>query len=448
MNSADDAGQTRDALFAAVHADPALAELSPAALQDLCARSERRSFAQDTAILVQGAASDHALIIVSGEVRIVADSPHGPVVVAILRAPCLIGEIAALAGLARTATVEAQTDVMALQVDRAVLLDVARKSPGLALRVIGQLGERIRGFNQTVGLYTHALTALENGTLDPKLLDELRAPAPELREFGATFARFAEQIVLRRQRQDEMASAAIIQRALLPDPANVAAVTTADVAAAMVPARDVGGDFFDVIELDDGRLAIGIGDVCGKGMPAALFMGIAKTLLRVNIKSQPDLAAAVAQANASLAGDNTAELFATLFYAVFDPRSGHLDYCSCGHNPPFLRRANGDVSPLSAGGLPIGIMETAKFALRRETLAPGDLLFIYTDGITEAAAVSGEEFGEARLAQLLRDGGELSARRWIDHVHAAVETFASGAPQFDDITSLALIAIGAVGDRD
>jgi len=440
MQDTGEAGPEKDPLFAAVNTAPALAELSPAALDLLRAQGTRHSFAQGEVILVQGAASNYALIIISGDVRIIADSPLGRVVVAILHAPCLVGEIAALAGLARTATVEAQTDVTALKVDRPVLMKAARMSPGLALRVIGQLGDRIRGFNKTVGLYTHALTALENGTLDPPLLAVLRTPAPELGEFGATFARFAEQIVLRRQRQDEMASAAIIQRALLPDPADVAAVTIADVAAAMAPARDVGGDFFDVIERDDGRLAVGIGDVCGKGMPAALFMGIAKTLLRVNIKAQPDLAAAITQANASLAGDNAAELFATLFYAVFDPCSGALDYCCCGHNPPFLRRANGDVHPLAAGGLPIGIMEKAKYPLRHATLAPGDMLFIYTDGITEAAAVNGEEFGEERLAQLLRDGRGLSAQRWIDHIHAAIGTFAEGAPQFDDITSLALIA--------
>ena len=114
----------------------------------------------------------------------------------------------------------------------------------------------------------------------------------------------AEQIILRRQRDDEMASAAVIQRALLPRVRDFAAESGLDVWAAMTPARDVGGDFFDLVPLADGRVALGVGDVCGKGVPAALFMGITRTLIRINLRENPDLPGAILKANAYLVNNN------------------------------------------------------------------------------------------------------------------------------------------------
>ncbi len=135
---------------------------------------------------------------------------------------------------------------------------------------------------------------------------------PDLIDFGETFSRMANEILLRRQRNDEMASAAIIQRALLPDPVAFAAEAGLDAHAAMIPARDVGGDFFDLLTLTDGRVAIGVGDVCGKGVPAALYMGISKTLIRIKLRERPDLAGAIRDANAYLTTHYPAEQFATL----------------------------------------------------------------------------------------------------------------------------------------
>ena len=162
----------------------------------------------------------------------------------------------------------------------------------------------MRKFNGAISLYTHALGALEQHEFDPALLEELRNPIPDLTDFGQTFGRMAEQIILRRQRDDEMASAAVIQRALLPRVKEFADESGLDVWAAMTPARDVGGDFFDLVPLADGRVALGVGDVCGKGVPAALFMGITKTLIRINLRENPDLPGAIVKANAFLADNN------------------------------------------------------------------------------------------------------------------------------------------------
>ena len=135
---------------------------------------------------------------------------------------------------------------------KAALVQAALAAPAMLIDALGRLGDRLRRVNGAIGLYTHALAALERGELSAELMAELRNPVPDLVDFGETFARMANEILLRRQRNDEMASAAIIQRALLPDPRAFAAETGLDVHAAMIPARDVGGDFFDLLALRTG----------------------------------------------------------------------------------------------------------------------------------------------------------------------------------------------------
>ena len=437
-------------IAAAIKAQAGLSSISPDMLARLCAGAELQTFERDDVLIAQGGDNDYAMLVVSGEVQVAFDSAYGTVVVARMLAPCLIGEIAALASLARTASVRAMGDVTALRIDQALLRATAQETPALTLHVISQLGVRIRNVNSAISLYTHALAALEQRAFDPKILEDLRNPVPELAEFGQTLSRMAEQIILRRQREDEMASAALIQQALLPKPADIAQRADADVWAMMTPAREVGGDFYDFIELDDGRFTVGVGDVCGKGMPAALFMGISKTLLRIHIKAEPDLAVAISKANHALVNENATELFATLFYATFNPRTGALDYCSCGHNPPLLRRADGSVTQLTAGGMPVGVFGNLRVKLQHETLSPGDLLLLYTDGVTEAFGPGNEEFGEARLSAVLSVPNRKKTRRqkielktaqdWSQEIAQAVTTFAAGTPQSDDITCLTLIA--------
>ena len=426
------------AVRAAVRATSAFRDLSEADVSFLIEAGALETFEPEAILMVQGEPSEYAMLILTGEVTVTADSARGVIPISTMQAPSLVGELGSLAGLPRSATARARTAVTALRIGRAELAKVARATPSLLIDVIGRMGDRLRKFNGAIGLYTHALAALERLEFDPALLDELRNPIPDLADFGQTFGRMAEQIILRRQRDDEMASAAVIQRALLPKVAEFAADTRLDVSAAMTPARDVGGDFFDLVKLDDGRVALGVGDVCGKGVPAALFMGITKTLIRINLRETPDLPGAILKANATLVNNNAAELFATLCYAAFDPRSGEVEYCSFGHLPALMRRAGGAVEKLEAGGLPVGLFDHLKARPRRAAMRPGDLLFLYTDGVTEAADADAREFGEDRLVDLLARGEAADAGRWIARVDEAVRAFSGGEPQFDDITCLAL----------
>ncbi len=426
-------------LRAAIRAASAFRELSDNNLAILIEAAELETFNPDALLMVQGDPSDFAMLILEGEVTVSAESARGAIPISTLHAPSLVGELGALAQLPRSATARACTPVTALRFGREALIEVASATPSLLIDVIGRMGDRMRKFNGAISLYTEALDALEHHKLDPALLKELRNPIPDLVDFGRTFGRMAEQIILRRQRDDEMASAAVIQRALLPRVRQFADESGLDVWAAMTPARDVGGDFFDLVPLADGRVALGIGDVCGKGVPAALFMGITKTLIRINLRENPDLPGAIIKANAFLADNNAGQLFATALYAAYDPRSGELEYCNCGHLPGLIRRPGGAVETLPVGGLPVGLFEPMKVTAHNTQLHPGDLFFLYTDGVTEAEDPGAVQFGEERLADLLaKKGHGARASQWIARVEAAVGEFARGRSQLDDITCLAL----------
>ena len=426
-------------LRAAIRATSGFRDLSDDNLALLIEAAELETFDPDAVLMVQGEPSDYAMLILEGEVTVTADSARGAIPISTLHAPSLVGELGALAQLPRSATARACTPVTALRFGRAALVEVAQATPSLLIDVIARMGERLRKFNGAVSLYTEALGALERHELDPALLEELRNPIPGLADFGQTFGRMAEQLILRRQRDDEMASAAVIQRALLPRVQDFAEESRLDVWASMTPARDVGGDFFELVPLADGRVALGVGDVCGKGVPAALFMGITKTLIRINLRENPDLPGAIVKANAFLADNNAGQLFATVLYAAYDPRSGALEYCNCGHLPGLIRRPGGVVETLPVGGLPVGLFEPMKMTVHKAQLRPGDLFFLYTDGVTEAEDPETRQFGEDRLEGLLaKKGHGASASQWTARIEAAVRTFARGRSQFDDITCLAL----------
>jgi serine phosphatase RsbU (regulator of sigma subunit) len=426
-------------LRAAIRAASAFRELSDNNLAILIDAAELQKFDPDAILMMQGEPSDYAMLILEGEVTVTADSARGAIPISRLHAPSLVGELGSLGQLPRSATARAHTPVTALRFGRAALVEVARATPSLLIDVIARMGERMRKFNGAVSLYTEALGALEHHELDPALLEELRNPIPGLADFGQTFGRMAEQIILRRQRDDEMASAAVIQRALLPRVKEFAAESRLDVWASMTPARDIGGDFFDLVFLADGRVALGVGDVCGKGVPAALFMGITRTLIRINLRETPDLPAAILKANAFLADNNAGQQFATVLYVAYDPRSGALEYCNCGHLPGLIRRPGGAVETLPVGGLPVGLFEPMKIMVSQVRLRAGDLFLLYTDGVTEAEDLEARQFGEDRLESLLaKKGHGASASQWIARIEAAVREFARGRSQFDDITCLAL----------
>ncbi len=209
--------------------------------------------------------------------------------------------------------------------------------------------------------------------------------------------------------------------------------------ASMRAARDVGGDFYDFFELSDGRFGFVIADVSGKGMASALFMAVASTVIRTTAMMVPDPGACLEKANDFLCVDNPSCMFVTTFYGVLDPTSGRVVFANGGHNPPYCLSATGKAEPLElTGGMALGLMDGLSFAEKEVTLEPGERLFLYTDGITEAFNPKDEEYGDDRLKEVLEATTSETADKLIDEVIESVDMFAADQPQADDITCLSI----------
>ena len=209
----------------------------------------------------------------------------------------------------------------------------------------------------------------------------------------------------------------------------------------VIPAKEVGGDFYDIYRLESGRLGLVIADVSGKGIPAALFMMVCRTLLKGIAIGTDSPAGALREANTLLHAENQATMFVTVFYGVFNPRTGVLRFANAGHEPPVVRRTDGTTESLpSTGGVPLGIVEDIEFEEKSIELAPGDVAFLFTDGVTEALNVTEEEFGEARVHDTIAGVDSGAAKDAVEHIVGAVGSFAGEAEQFDDLTCLVLKA--------
>lgn len=216
-----------------------------------------------------------------------------------------------------------------------------------------------------------------------------------------------------------------------------------DLHAGLEPAFEVGGDLFDFFLLEDGRLLFLVGDVSGKGVPAALFMAVTKTLVKGIAEQEATPSAILDRVNRELLKDNEAMLFVTMFLGILDHTTGELAYSNAGHNPPVLVRRGGADWLALPKGLFLGVMEEASYRDASVTLAPGDRLLVYTDGVTEAMNEAGELYSGERLLEVAPGLAGLEPKAACEAVAASVREFAGDAPQADDITLLALLYRGA-----
>jgi serine phosphatase RsbU (regulator of sigma subunit) len=282
----------------------------------------------------------------------------------------------------------------------------------------------------------HALAALTQGRTD--IVVPPPARADEIGRLAGTFETFRQGMEARRhvsRLNQELETAASIQSQCLPrsfpDAPGLA------FAAEMKPMREVGGDFFDVFALPDGRIGLVIADVSDKGMGAALFMAVSRTVVRATATTSPDAASCVTRVNDYLCTDNDAMLFVTLIYAVLDPETGALDLCNAGHNPPILIDPSGEGHFLVTEPQPaLGILEDVQYVGAAAQVPVGARVFLYTDGVTEAMTAEGAEFGEDRLLDALPRVGD--AAETLASVLAAVDVFLGGGSLSDDITGLAV----------
>ena len=207
----------------------------------------------------------------------------------------------------------------------------------------------------------------------------------------------------------------------------------------LLPAKEVGGDFYDFFKIDNDHLCIVIGDVSGKGVAAALFMMVARIILRTMTKNLKSIVDAFNKTNYALAKRNKLNMFVTVWAGIIDLRTGHIDFASAGHNPPAVRHSDGSVEFIkSKAGLVMAAMEETIYKPQTYDLKQGDTLFLYTDGVTEATNSNNVLFGDNRLLATLKMGGEQSTADTCTLVKKEIDNFVQDAPQFDDITMLAI----------
>jgi serine phosphatase RsbU (regulator of sigma subunit)/pSer/pThr/pTyr-binding forkhead associated (FHA) protein len=251
-------------------------------------------------------------------------------------------------------------------------------------------------------------------------------------------ARLYRETLDKAKMEQEMRIAADIQRALLPEPQRVGGFFEA--VGASLPCRAIGGDFFDYVDLPGGEFGVAVGDVAGKGAPAALLTAVLQGVFASQASSGTGPAMTLSRVNQALIRRSVESRFATAFYAVLS-KSGQLTYCNAGHNPPLLLRRD-SVERLETGGLILGLFEHATFEEDTISVAPGDILITFSDGVTEALSASGEEYGEERLLACVQANRDQPTPELLEAVLASVRAFTAGAVQSDDVTALVLRYVG------
>jgi len=240
----------------------------------------------------------------------------------------------------------------------------------------------------------------------------------------------------------ELQIAAEIQQSFMPE--IIPKINGFDIAARSVMAKEVGGDFFDVIpfeiiSLGKGKLGILIADVSGKGVPAALFMALSRIVVRVNALWHRDPAEAIYHSNNIIAQDSKAGMFVTLFYGTLSEKDRTLTYVNAGHNPPIIcRKKDGSLEELMPTGIVLGAVENRDYASCTVDIGPGDVIVLYTDGVTESINKDEEMFGEDRLKSVIIENADLSTNEILEKILNEVRQFTGDMPQFDDITLMVI----------
>lgn len=313
----------------------------------------------------------------------------------------------------------------------------------------GFLGLRItNGIIKAVGALRAGTQRLAADDLDTRIdipnEDEFGELAWSFNDMAVAVKQGRREAVARERLEKELETARAIQERLLPDEMPV--LPGFEVTGASIPCLQVGGDYFDFLDQENGLLGVAIGDVSGKGIPAALLMSNLQASLHGQVLHPGQVSGVVKRVNELLVKSTDPHMFATFFYGVLDRTAGAFTCTNAGHNPPLLLRADGELEQLEAGGLPLGMLPDVPFEQDTVTLEPGDTLLMYTDGITEAigplsdGSIPREEdavetmFGEDRLVALLKENRGQSASDIKETVLRAVSDHTRGVPQSDDIT--------------
>lgn len=242
------------------------------------------------------------------------------------------------------------------------------------------------------------------------------------------------------RKKNELQIARNIQKSFLPK--EIPQPKNFDLNALNIPAMEVGGDFYDFIPISKEKMGLVIADVSGKSVPAALFMAFSRTMLRAKATGNPGVANIITDVNQLITAETESGMFVTLFYGVLNCKERAFTYVNAGHNPPVMFKAKtNNIKILKTNGIAIGALEEALFEEKEIKLETGDIIILYTDGVTESLNDKEEQFGEKRLLELLKENNDLSANKMISKILEEVKKFSGKRTQYDDITLMVLKAI-------
>ena len=396
--------------------------LDQAVLERLAAAFTERHYQPGEIILPEGSQGGDVHLIVEGEVEVVKGTGNEEMLLARRGPGDLFGEMGLLDRSPRFATIRAVEATHLLQLPEDSARALLTEQPQVLFRTLQILTARLR-------------------ESDLHLIADLQRKNRELRRAYQDLQEAQDALVESKRLEHELELARELQQSILPvefpNPPGVS------FAAASRPARQVGGDFYDVIPLSRGRFGLVMADVSDKGMPAALFMALTRSLIRAEAKRRTSPRQVLLNVHRLLLEISRAEMFVTVFYGMFDPAQASMRYARAGHDHPLVvRSGSAKCELLTAYGMALGFVKDVSLEEDDVELFAGDRLVLYTDGITHAESVTGEFFGPDRLRRTVCTTDWLSAQALCDLIFERVSTFQAGAPQFDDMAVL-LLTMGA-----
>jgi phosphoserine phosphatase RsbU/P len=396
-------------------------ELPEEELDRILAQLEVVNLVSGEILFREGDLGEHMYIVVSGELEILkAPNTDNELILNRIPPGQYIGEMSIVTGAPRTASVRAYGDVSMLCMSRAQLLDLLHAHPQLASTMVNVLSQRLDNTNAT----TFRDLTEKNRQLQ-KAFDELKAAQ--------------EQLIEKERLERELKVAAEIQMSILPD--DLPLVDGFDFGGRILPARQVGGDFYDVFPLDENKLGVLIGDVADKGVPSAIFMARAHALIIAEADSVVSPGEVLRRVNRHITRLEKSTQFVTALYGVLDINRHEFAYARAGHEPPMLLNPDGSVHRLPhKPGMALGLWENIALDEYSIHLPKDSLLVMFTDGMTDCRNPQGEPYGIERIKKTMGRLGRMSAQKSCDELFDSLMIYQSGGKQDDDVTLVAIRA--------
>ena len=373
----------------------------------------------------EGDLGEYFYVVLSGELEVLmAEDKPEELLLNVLHEGEYLGEMSLLMpGGHRTASVRARSKSTLLSLSRFQFMDITKKHPELAISMVQVLSQRLDATNTA----TFRDLTEKNRQLQTAY-DELKAAQAQLIE--------------KERLERELQVAADIQLSILPDV--LPDFDEFGFGARILPARQVGGDFYDVFVLKDGRVGVLIGDVADKGVPSALFMARAHALIMAEADIDLTAGDALRLVNTHITRLQKSTQFVTVLYGILDMRTREFSFARAGHEPPLLLHLDGSVERIPhSSGMALGLWDAIMLDERTIELLPGDTLLLYTDGMTDCRDPKGEAFGLERIKKILSGFANLNAQQVCDNLLETLKKYQDGSKQDDDVT---LVAVSAVSD--